>query len=146
MATSRATRSRFMYRVSGENSVTTRSRRCAEWDTGYGPDDRMNDRDFAANPPSIRRRLTATAIGGLVVTAVATAAIAALAVSLVVEALMKSSLEETAQALVVLAEHEREVEVLAQGLALPAAPHEEALLWQLRSPEGRVVARSHRAP
>ena len=59
---------------------------------------------------------------------------------------MKSSLEETAQALVVLAEHEREVEALTQGLALPAASHEEALLWQLRAPDGRVVARSHRAP
>jgi signal transduction histidine kinase len=106
----------------------------------------MNDRDFAANPPSIRRRLTATAIGGLIVTAIATAAAAALAVSLVVEALMKSSLEETAQALVVLAEHERGVAALTQGLALPAAPHEEALLWQLRAPDGSVVARSHRAP
>jgi two-component system OmpR family sensor kinase len=106
----------------------------------------MNDRDLAAHPPSIRRRLTATAIGGLVVTAIVTAAIAALAVSFVVETLMKSSLEETAQALVVLAEHEREVEALTQGLALPSAPHEEALLWQLRAPDGRVVARSHRAP
>ncbi len=106
----------------------------------------MNDRDSAAHPPSIRRRLTATAIGGLIVTAIVTAAIAALAVSRVVETLMKSSLEETAQALVVLAEHEREVEELAQGLALPAAPHDEALLWQLRAPDGRVVARSHRAP
>lgn len=78
--------------------------------------------------------------------AIATAAVAALAVSLVVETLMKSSLEETAQALVLLAEHEREVETLTQSFALPAAPHEEALLWQLRAPDGRVVARSHRAP
>ncbi len=106
----------------------------------------MNDRDLAAHPPSIRRRLTATAIGGLIVTAIVTAAIAALAVSRVVETLMKSSLEETAQALVVLAEHEREVDALAQGRALPAGPHEEAVLWQLRAPDGRVVARSHRAP
>jgi signal transduction histidine kinase len=106
----------------------------------------MTDRDLSAQPPSIRRRLTATAIGGLIVTAIATAAVAALAVSAVVEALMKSSLEETAQALVILAEYEREVEALSQGLALPASPHEEALLWQLRSPDGRVVARSHSAP
>lgn len=88
----------------------------------------------------------ATAIGGLIVAAGAGAAVAALAVSLVVETLMKSSLEETAQALVVLAEHERDVEALTHGLALPAAPHEEALLWQLRSTDGRVVARSHDAP
>ena len=39
----------------------------------------MNDRDLTAHPPSIRRRLTATAIGGLIVTAIVTAAIAALA-------------------------------------------------------------------
>lgn len=106
----------------------------------------MTDRELSAHPPSIRRRLTATAIGGLVVTAIATAAVAALAVSAVVEALMKSSLEETAQALVILAEYERDVAALSQGLALPASPHEEALLWQLRSPDGRVVARSHSAP
>lgn len=106
----------------------------------------MTDPDLPARAPSIRRRLTATAIGGVIITAIASAAIAALAVSLVVEALMKSSLEETAQALVILAEHEREVEALTHGLALPASPHEEALLWQLRSPDGRVVARSHSAP
>lgn len=106
----------------------------------------MTDRDRSANPPSIRRRLTATAIGGLIVTAIASAAIAALAVSVVVDALMKSSREETAQALVVLAEHEREVQGLSHELALPAAPHEEALSWQLRSPDGRVIARSHSAP
>ena len=82
----------------------------------------------------------------MIVSALLAAAIAALGVSRVVEALMKSSLEETAQALVVLAEHEREVEALSHGLALPGAPHEEALLWQLRTPQGAVVARSHGAP
>ena len=96
--------------------------------------------------PSIRRRLIATAVIGVVVAAVVSAAVAALSVSLVVEALMKSSLEETAQALVVLAEHEREVEALSHGLALPAAPHAEALQWQLRSPAGDIVVRSHSAP
>lgn len=106
----------------------------------------MTPRNSHERLPSIRRRLTATAIAGVLVTALASAAVAALAVSLVVEALMKSSLEETAQALVVLAEHESEVEALTHGLALPAAPHDEALSWQLRSPEGAVVARSHSAP
>lgn len=106
----------------------------------------MTDRNLRERLPSIRRRLNATAIVGVLVTALASAAVAALAVSLVVEALMKSSLEETAQALVVLAEHESEVEALTHGLALPAAPHDEALSWQLRSPEGVVVARSHSAP
>jgi two-component system OmpR family sensor kinase len=59
---------------------------------------------------------------------------------------MKSALEETAQALVVLAEYEQDVAALAQGRALPAPPHEEALSWQLRAPDGSLVARSHGAP
>jgi signal transduction histidine kinase len=96
--------------------------------------------------PSIRRRLMMTAAVGVLLTALASAAVTALAVGLVVEALMKSSLEETAQALVVLAEHEREVEALSHGLALPASPHAEALQWQLRTPDGGIVARSHSAP
>lgn len=106
----------------------------------------MSSHAAPAHLPSIRRRLSGTAIVAVVVTAIAGAAIAALAVSNVVETLMKSSLEETAQALVVLAEHEREIEALSHGLALPSAPHDEALLWQLRTPAGTVVARSHRAP
>lgn len=96
--------------------------------------------------PSIRRRLSLTAVGGVLLAALASAAVAAWAVSLVVQALMKSSLEETAQALVVLAEHEQDVEALARGSALPAAPHEEALTWQLRASDGSLVARSHGAP
>ena len=61
---------------------------------------------------------------------------------------MKSSLEETAQALMVLAEHESEVEALTHGLALPAAPHEEALSWQFvprRRRGGTVAQRARRA-
>lgn len=106
----------------------------------------MSSRAAPTHLPSIRRRLSGTAVAAVIVTAIAGAAISALAVSNVVETLMKSSLEETAQALVVLAEHEREIEALSYGLALPSSPHEEALLWQLRTPAGAVVARSHRAP
>lgn len=96
--------------------------------------------------PSIRRRLTLTAVVGVLLAALASAAVAAWAVSLVVEALMKSALEETAQALVVLAEHGQDVAAIAKGAALPAPPHDEALSWQLRTPEGGLVARSHGAP
>jgi signal transduction histidine kinase len=71
---------------------------------------------------------------------------AALTMSAVVRDVMESSLEETAQALVVLAEHEVEVEALSHGRALPAAVHDEAILWQLRSSSGRLIARSHSAP
>ena len=99
-----------------------------------------------AHAPSIRRRLTLTAVVGVLLAALASAAVAAWAVSLVVQALMKSSLEETAQALVVLAEYEQDVEALAHGAALPAPPHEEALSWQLRASDGSLVARSHGAP
>jgi two-component system OmpR family sensor kinase len=98
------------------------------------------------HPPSIRRRLTRTAVAGVLLTALASAAVAAWAVSLVVQALMKSSLEETAQALVVLAEYERDVASLAKDRVLPAPPHDEALAWQLRASDGSLVARSHGAP
>ena len=99
-----------------------------------------------AHAPSIRRRLTLTAVAGVLLAALASSAVAAWAVSLVVQALMKSSLEETAQALVVLAEHEQDVEALTHDRALPASPHAEALVWQLRASDGRLVARSHGAP
>jgi two-component system OmpR family sensor kinase len=99
-----------------------------------------------SHAPSIRRRLARTAVAGVLLAALASAAVAAWAVSLVVQALMKSALEETAQALVVLAEYEQDVAALAQGRALPASPHEEALTWQLRASDGSLVARSHGAP
>jgi len=100
----------------------------------------------ASRAPSIRRRLTRTAVAGVLVAALVSAAAAAWAVSRVVETLMKSALEETAQAIVVVAEHEQDVAELARGSTLPAAPHHEALNWQLRDSDGRLVARSHDAP
>jgi two-component system OmpR family sensor kinase len=106
----------------------------------------MKTGHLASAAPSIRRRLTATAVAGVLLAALASAAFAAWAVSLVVEALMKSSLEETAQALVVLAEFEQDLTTLARGSALPAPPHEEARTWQLRASDGSLVARSHGAP
>ena len=78
--------------------------------------------------------------------ATSAAAISGLVVSNAVGQIMKSSLEETAQALIVLAEHGAEVHTLAQGRAMPAPPHSEAIHWQLRAPNGRLVARSHGAP
>jgi signal transduction histidine kinase len=96
--------------------------------------------------PSIRQRLLWRALAVVVIGAFFSAIAAALAVSSVVQEVMESSLEETAQALVVLAEHEVEVEALSHGRAMPSAAHDEAILWQLRSPSGRLIARSHRAP
>ena len=96
--------------------------------------------------PSIRKRLLWRALAVVLLGAALSAMAAALAVSVVVRNVMESSLEETAQALVVLAEHEVEVEALSHGRALPAPAHDEAILWQLRSPAGRLIARSHSAP
>lgn len=96
--------------------------------------------------PSIRARLVRSTTLYVLAGALASAAAAAFAVSVVVSALMDSALEETAQVLVVLAEHEKDVASLAQGAALPAPPHRETLMWQLRDGDGRLIARSHDAP
>ena len=106
----------------------------------------MRTAHSASRAPSIRRRLTRTAVAGVLVAALVSAAAAAWAVSRVVETLMKSALEETAQAIVVIAEHEQDVAELTRGSALPAAPHHETITWQLRDSGGRLVARSHDAP
>jgi two-component system OmpR family sensor kinase len=96
--------------------------------------------------PSIRARLVRSTTLYVLAGALASAAAAAFAVSVVVKALMDSALEETAQVLVVLAEHEKDVASLAQGAALPAPPHRETLMWQLRAADGGLIARSHDAP
>jgi two-component system OmpR family sensor kinase len=96
--------------------------------------------------PSIRKRLLWRALAVVLLGAAIGAIAAALTVSVVVRDVMESSLEETAQALVVLAEHEVEIEALSHGRAMPAPAHDEAILWQLRSPTGRLIARSHSAP
>lgn len=95
---------------------------------------------------SIHARLVRSAAAYVLAGALASAAAAAFAVSVVVKALMDSALEETAQVLVVLAEHEKDVASLAQGAALPAPPHRETLIWQLRGADGALIARSHDAP
>lgn len=96
--------------------------------------------------PSIRARLVRSAAAYVLAGALASATAAAFAVNVVVKALMDSALEETAQVLVVLAEHEKDVASLAQGAALPAPPHRETLIWQLRGADGALIARSHDAP
>lgn len=96
--------------------------------------------------PSIRARLVRSTTLYVLAGTLASAAAAAFAVSVVVKALMDSALEETAQVLVVLAEHEKDVASLAQGAALPAPPHRETLMWQLRAADGGLIARSHDAP
>jgi signal transduction histidine kinase len=96
--------------------------------------------------PSIRRRLLWRAIGLVLLAAAISAVAAALAVTAVVRDVMESALEETAQALIVLAEHEADVEALSHGRAMPVPAHVESILWQLRAPSGRLIARSHSAP
>jgi signal transduction histidine kinase len=99
-----------------------------------------------AHAPSIRTRLLRRTVTTVLVGSVISAAAAAFAVSVQVRTSMEAALEEAAQAIVMLAEHEAEVEVLTIGRALPAPPHDEVLMWQLRASSGRLIARSHSAP
>jgi signal transduction histidine kinase len=105
-----------------------------------------NNHALSNQAPSIRARLLRSVL--LVVVAAATVCTigAAWSISYVVARLMTSELEEAAQVLVVLAEHEAELEALTHDGVLPASPHREAIFWQLRSPDGKLVARSHDAP
>jgi len=106
----------------------------------------MKPTDMAVRAPSINLRLTRTALIAVIVGALLGAVAAAFAVRLQVRELMASSLEETAQVLIVIAEDEHELMEIAQGRALPAPPHEEHLLWQVRGADGQLLARSHQAP
>ena len=99
-----------------------------------------------AQPPSMLRRLLASAIGIVLLSAVLGALAAAATVSAMVQHLMQSSLEEAAQVLVVLAEHEDAVHAVQHDRVLPASPHRELLRWQLRKSDGTLVLRSHDAP
>jgi signal transduction histidine kinase len=96
--------------------------------------------------PSIRTRLLWRTLTTVLIGAAIGAVAAGIAVSAVVRDVMESALEETAQALVVIAEHQGDVAALAQGRAMPAPAHEEAIHWQLRHASGRLIARSHGAP
>ena len=100
----------------------------------------------SAKAPSIQRRLLRRALATVLAASIVSAAAAAVAVSVEVRTSMESALEEAAQALVILAEHESEVEAISHGRALPAPPHHEVLMWQLRASSGRLIARSHGAP
>lgn len=100
----------------------------------------------ATSSPSIRLRLTRTALLAVVVGAALGAIAAAIAVRGQVQELAASALEETAQVLIVLADEEHELMELAGGRALPAPPHEERLRWQVRGLDGTLLAHSHEAP
>jgi signal transduction histidine kinase len=105
-----------------------------------------SDQARAVRPPSILRRLMGSAIAIVLLSAALGAIAAAASASAMVRRLMQSSLEEAAQVLVVLAEHEEAAHALAHDKVLPAAPHREALVWQLRRSDGSLVLRSHDAP
>lgn len=97
-------------------------------------------------PPSIERRVLRSAVLTVLLGALVGAAATALVVSQMVRHLMESALEEAAQVLVVLAEHDQDFHTLTRDLVLPAGPHRETLVWQLRSSDGVLLARSHDAP
>ncbi len=96
--------------------------------------------------PSIVRRAWTITFAAIAVGAGAGALAAAVTVSQMVRHLAQSSLEEAAQALVVLAENDEAVTSVARDRVLPASPHREVLVWQLRSSDGKLVLRSHDAP
>jgi signal transduction histidine kinase len=97
-------------------------------------------------PRSIERRVLRSAVVTVLVCALIGAAATAIVVSQMVRHLMESALEEAAQVLVVLAEHDQDFHELTRDLVLPAGPHRETLVWQLRSSDGALLARSHDAP
>ena len=96
--------------------------------------------------PSIERRVLRSAVITILLGAMLGAATTAFVVSQMVRHLMESALEEAAQVLVVLAEHDQDFHALTRDLVLPAGPHRETLVWQLRSSDGALLARSHDAP
>jgi signal transduction histidine kinase len=96
--------------------------------------------------PSIERRVLRSAVITILSGALLGAATTAFVVSQMVRHLMESALEEAAQVLVVIAEHDQDFHALTRDLVLPAGPHRETLVWQLRSSDGALVARSHDAP
>jgi two-component system, OmpR family, sensor kinase len=100
----------------------------------------------AAHAPSILRRLNGSAIAIVLLSSALGAIVAATTVSEMVRHLVQSSLEEAAQVLVVLAEHEEALHAIGHDRVLPAAPHREVLVWQLRRSDGSLVLRSHDAP
>lgn len=100
----------------------------------------------SAKAPSIQTRLLGRTLATVLAASLISAAAAASAVSVEVRTAMEAALEEAAQALVILAEHESEVEAISHGRAMPAPPHDEVLMWQLRASSGRLIARSHSAP
>jgi two-component system OmpR family sensor kinase len=104
------------------------------------------DRPPTAQVPSIRQRLLRSVLLIVVVASIVCTVGAAWSISSVVGRLLASALEETAQALVLIAEHEADLEALTHDRVLPASPHTEAIVWQLRSSDGKLVARSHDAP
>ena len=102
--------------------------------------------DPSPRAPSIERRVLRSAVLTVLLGALLGAAATAFVVSQMVRHLMESALEEAAQVLVVLAEHDQDFHALTRDLVLPAGPHRETLVWQLRSPDGALLARSHDAP
>jgi signal transduction histidine kinase len=106
----------------------------------------MSTQELQQPVPSMRRRLLNSMLIIVLAACAVGAVVAAWSTRLVVSDLMRSGLEETAQSLVVLAEHETDIEALSHDRVLPAAPHREAILWQLRASDGSIVARSHQAP
>lgn len=94
---------------------------------------------------SIERRLSTTVSLATALGACAIFIATALLVDHEVNELLDSGLQESAELMVALAD--RQVDFMGVGqVTLPAAPHDEKVIWQLIDSRGQPVIRSHLSP
>ena len=98
-------------------------------------------------PPSIGQRLSAALWGVAAVGGLAVSLAVGLAVHREVDELMDNGLQEAAEILYgLLSFNAAALPQLPTGGSLPAPAHTERLVWQVVSPDGQVLLRSHQAP
>lgn len=97
--------------------------------------------------PSIHRRLSKTLIGVSIGWGIAVSAVVWSAVHHEVDDLLDNGLQESAEILFGLLSFNASSLSLQGGAGwLPAPLHDESLVWQIVSPDQKVLLRSHRAP
>jgi two-component system OmpR family sensor kinase len=96
--------------------------------------------------PSIRGRLSQVLVGFALAWGVAVSVAVGLVVQHEVDELLDNTLQESAEVLLGLLSFNTDKLPLGSGGAMPAPLHDEHLVWQIVSPGGAVLLRSHRAP
>ncbi len=95
---------------------------------------------------SLRQRLFGTVLGVSLVWSLVLSLAVTVTVRRAVDELMDNTLQESAEILYGLLRIQGQSLPITNGGSLPAPPHDEHLVWQVVSPDGRVSWRSHRAP